>query len=207
MRQRVKRELTAVIGVVVILAVVVFVNANFSRGALAKRKEIERQAAVSERENSGMKILKWHHMRKTKGTLRKGATFTDELKKWDNKQVNLVGFMVPENTFRKMKEFMLLPLPIECYFCKRPPVRDVMAIQMEEGTSTDIYEQPVLINGVMRLHEGPDQKYFYTIEHAALVAAKDGERLRRRYIEPEHMLPQHTKDVVLEEGIELSSDS
>jgi hypothetical protein len=207
MRQRAKRDLIAIVGVIAILGVVIVVNYTYNIGALAEKKDKERRHWESERQNSGMEILKWHHMRATDGSLRKGPTFTEDLMAWNNKQVNLIGFMVPENEFREMKEFILLPLPIECYFCRRPPVHDVMMVQMEEGTSTMLYENPVLINGVLRLHEGANQKYFYSIEHAALAPAEEGARLERRYIEPEHMVPQHQEEVVLHEGIELSGDS
>lgn len=203
MRQRVKRDLTAIAGVVVVLALVIFLNDNVQRTALAKKKDQERKQYENARQEAGMEILKWHHMRDTEGSLRSGPTFSDELKKWNNQQVNVIGFMVPENEFREMTEFMLLPLPIECYFCNRPPVEDVMVIHMEEGTTTDVYGNAVLVNGVLRLHEGPNQQSFYSIEHAALVAAKEGERLQRRYIPPEHMLPQHTKEPELMPGFDL----
>jgi len=202
-RQRTKRDLIAILGVVVVLIAVFLVNDTFNRGALAAQKDKERRHWEGERAKSGMEILRWRHMRDTTGTLRSGPTFTEELKQWDNKQVNLVGFMVPENEFRNIKEFMLLPLPIECYFCKRPPMHDVMHVVMEEGESTNLWEQPVLINGVLRLHEGTGNKYFYSIEHAALAPAEEGAALERRYIDPEHMLPQHTQEEELMEGIDL----
>lgn len=207
MRQRAKRDLIAIVGVILVLALVIFVNYNFNRGALAAAKDKERRHWESVRAESGMEILRWRHMRDTTGSLRHGANFTEELMKWNNKQVNLIGFMVPENEFRDIKDFILLPLPIECYFCGRPPVQDVMNIQMEEGKTTMLAEEPVLVNGVLRLHEGPDQKYFYSITQAQVVAAEEGTTLQRRYIEPEHMLPQHNEEVVLEEGIELGGDS
>lgn len=207
MRQRTKRDFIAVLGVVVVLIGVFLVNDTFNRGALAAQKDKERRKFESERAKSGMEILRWEHMRATEGTLRSGPTFTEELKQWENKQVNVIGFMVPENEFRDIKEFMLLPLPIECYFCKRPPLHDVMHVVMEEGTSTNLWEQPVLINGVLRLHPGPNDKYFYSIEHAALAPAEEGATLERRYIDPEHMLPQHTQEEELMEGIDLGGDS
>jgi hypothetical protein len=206
MRQRAKRDLIALGGVIVIIAVLFVVNYTFSVGANAEKMDKVRRAAESAREKDGMELLKWRHMRDTEGNLRKGPIFTEDLKKFNNTQVNLVGFMVPENEFRDVKEFILLPLPIECYFCKRPPVHDVMMIQMEENTTTKIYEGPILVNGVLRLHEGPNQKYFYSIEHAALESAEKGGTLKTRYIPPEHMMPQHTQEVTLDEGIELKGD-
>ena len=206
MRQRVKRDLSVIAGVVVILALIIFMNYNVGRTALAKKKDLERRGFEDARQSEGMEILKWHHMRDTEGSLRSGPTFSEDLKKWNNKQVNVIGFMVPENEFREMKEFMLLPLPLECYFCNRPPVKDVMVVHMEEGTTTNPYEQAVMINGVLRLHEGPNQTSFYSIEHAALEAAEKGARLQRRYIPPEHMVPQHTNEVVLEEPMDFGED-
>jgi hypothetical protein len=207
MRQRAKRDLIALGGVVVVIAVLLVLNYTVNIGALAEKMDLVRKTAEAAREKEGMEILKWRHMRDTDGNLRKGGTFTDDLKAWNNKQVNLIGFMVPENEFRDVKEFILLPLPIECYFCKRPPVHDVMMIQMAEGTTTMIYEGPVLVNGVLRLHEGPNQKYFFSITHAALESAEKGGTLKTRYIEPEHMLPQHNQEVTLDEGIEIGGDS
>jgi hypothetical protein len=207
MRQRAKRDLIALGGVVVVIATLIFLNYTFSLSDLVEKYDGMRRTAEAAREADGMEILKWRHMRATEGNLRSGPTFTDELKAYNNKQVNLIGFMVPENEFRDVKEFMLLPLPIECYFCKRPPVKDVMMIQMAEGTTTMIYEGPVLVNGVLRLHEGPNQKSFYAIEHAALESAEKGKALMKRYIDPQHMLPQHNEEVVLDEGIELSGAS
>jgi hypothetical protein len=206
-RQRTKRDLIAALGVVVVLIGVWLVNDTFNRGALAAQKDKERRHWEGERRRSGMEVLRWEYMRDTAGSLRSGPTFSEELKQWENKQVNVIGFMVPENEFRDIKEFMLLPLPIECYFCKRPPMHDVMHVVMEEGTSTNLWEQPVLINGVLRLHPGPNDKYFYTIEHAALASAEEGATLQRRYIDPEHMLPQHNEEVKLEQGIDLTGDN
>lgn len=203
MRYRAKRDLIAIGGVVVVIAALFVLNYTFDLGAKVEKFDKIRKAAESEREKEGMDLLKWRYMRDTEGNLRSGATFTDELKKFNNTQVNLVGFMVPEYEFRNVKEFILLPLPIECYFCKRPPVHDVMMIQMEENTTTKIFEGPILVNGVFRLHEGPKQKYFYTIDHAALESAEKGGQLKTRYINPDHMLPQHTQDVTLDEGIEI----
>ena len=207
MRQRAKRDLTAILGVIVVLAIVIFVNYTYNVGANAKKMDKVRSTLESARQNDNMDILKWHHMRATKGSLRSGPEFSDELLALNNSQVNVIGFMVPENEFRDVSTFMLLPLPIECYFCNRPPVKDIMVIHMEEGTKTRLYETPVLINGVLRLNEGPNQKSFYTIDHAALEAAEKGARLKVRYIPEEHMLPQHTKEVVLQEGVKLESDS
>lgn len=203
MRQRTKRDLIAALGVVVVLAAVFLLNDTFDRRLLAQQKDKERRKWETEREKSGMEILRWNHMRDTEGSLRSGPVFTEELKQWDNKQVNVIGFMVPENEFRDIKEFMLLPLPIECYFCKRPPMHDVMHVVMEEGSTTNLWEQPVLINGVLRLHPGPNDKYFYSIDQAALAPAEAGATLERRYIDPEHMLPQHEQQEELQEGIEF----
>lgn len=203
MRQRTKRDLIAALGVAVVLVAVFLVNDTFDRRLLAQQKDKERRKWETEREKSGMEILRWNHMRDTEGSLRSGPVFTEELKQWDNKQVNVIGFMVPENEFRDIKEFMLLPLPIECYFCKRPPMHDVMHVVMEEGTTTNLWEQPVLINGVLRLHPGPNDKYFYSIDQAALASAEAGATLQRRYIDPEHMLPQHEQQEELQEGIEF----
>ncbi len=206
MRQRAKRDLRTIAVVAIVLALIVFLNSNLGRKEDARRYDADRRLFEDQWQREGLEVLKWHHMRDTAGNLRQGPTFSEELKKWNNKQVNVVGFMVPENDFRDMTEFMLLPLPIECYFCSRPPTRDVMVVHMEESTTADPLSQAVIINGVLRLHEGPNQKSFYSIEHAALEVAEKGARPTRRFIEPEHMVPEHTNEVVLEEGLDFGDD-
>jgi hypothetical protein len=114
--------------------------------------------------------------------------------------------MVPYETFRDVTEFMLLRLPIECYFCGIPPERDVMYIELMDGESEDIYDQPVLIQGDLTLNRGANQQFFYTIDTAVLESGIEGEALKRRTLRPEHLIPKHTAPELRAPVTTLNSD-
>ncbi|MBI2424693.1 MAG: DUF3299 domain-containing protein [Candidatus Hydrogenedentes bacterium] len=202
MRRKTKRDLIVFIGILVLIGGVFFFNSNVNRRALASKKDKERRAVESERRKQGMEIMNWDVIRKTKGNLRSGATFDERLLDYDGKRVNIAGFMVPDKKFREVTEFILLPLPIECYFCQRPPLHDVMYIQMEEGKTTNIYEEPVIINGTLVLNKGEGIQSFYHIAGATVGAGETDGVLTRKNIPAEHMAPGHDKVEVLEKGME-----
>jgi hypothetical protein len=62
-----------------------------------------------------------------------------------------------------------------------------MLIQMEEGETTHIFEDPVILNGRLRVNQGPDQKFFYQMDHVTLKGL-DGVELKRKRLELQHML-------------------
>ena len=166
MRRRVVRDLGTIIGVVVILAGVVGVNIYMRLGTLQDKFDKIRRAYEQEATDKGTELLSWELLRKTKGSLRSGAKFDEELLPMAEKAVHLMGFMTPIDQFREATHFMLLPLPIECYFCQAPPLRDVMLVRMVQGETVDLVEEPVLITGRLVLNDGTGDKFFYTLEDA-----------------------------------------
>lgn len=178
MRRRAVREIGTLAGVLAILGGMVLVNYLTRQQNLKERMITWRQQIEAKRVSKGLGLLPWALLGKTTGTVRKGPTFDPELLKWDNKQVDLIGFMVPVEKFRAITEFILLPMPIECYFCQRPPMRDVALIRMEEGKTTDLYKEPILINGVLRLKKGPT-KFFYEIEDTTFGPGEEGGKLTK----------------------------
>lgn len=206
MKRRAKRDIGILLGAMVIIGVIGLANGQLNRLSLATEKDKERNMAIAQRVEMGMEILDWNVIRKTKGSLRKGGRFHPDLQKYNGREVNLMGFMVPGETFRDVTEFMLLPLPIECYFCGIPPERDVMYIELMEGESEDIYDQPVLIIGDLTLNQGPDQQFFYTIDTAVLESGMKGEALKRRRLKLEHLVPEHTAPPLVRPVTNLDSD-
>ncbi len=208
MRARTKRDLTIFTGVVFVISIVALLNNFFYRSSLAERMERYRMMIERDRKSKGIDLVSWKLLQKTKGNMRTGPTFDEELLKLDRQRIHIVGFMVPLNQFRKMKEFLLLPLPIECYFCQAPPMRDVIVVQMAENETADLYREPVLINGVLNLQKGKGVKFFYIITDARLGPAKEGGSLTRKTVAPQHMMHvQPAPQEQLLEGIESPPSS
>lgn len=170
MRRRVIRDLGTLLGIVVVLAGVVGINIYMRLGTLQEKFERIRRAEEAKHIQLGQQVLDWELLRQTKGKVGKDTKFPEELKPKAGTTVNLIGFMTPIDQFRDAEYFMLLPLPIQCYFCEAPPMRDVMLVRMAEGTKVNLVEEPVLISGELRLNEGsPDtfpEKFYYKLANA-----------------------------------------
>ena len=110
MRARTKRDLTIFTGVVFVISIVALLNNFFYRSSLAERMERYRMMIERDRKSKGIDLVSWKLLQKTKGNMRTGPTFDEELLKLDRQRIHIVGFMVPLNQFRKMKEFLLLPI-------------------------------------------------------------------------------------------------
>jgi hypothetical protein len=172
--------------VVVILAGVVGVNVYMRLEGLQAKYDKMRRAYEANATQSGTELLDWGLLRKTKGSLRSGPTFDEELLPIGGQVVKLIGFMTPIDEFRDVSHFMLLPLPIECYFCQAPPLRDVMLVRMAEGELVNMVEEPVLMSGRLVLNQDSGEKFFYTLEDATRTTM--GETTEKRFA------PQHRQE-------------
>jgi hypothetical protein len=182
------RDLGTIAGIAVILAGVVGLNIYYRLEGLTQKFDRIRRGAEATRAKSGMDMLDWELLRETKGSLRSGPTFDTQLvaRAQDGRTANLMGFMTPIDQFRNVSHFMLLPLPIECYFCQMPPMRDVMLVRLMEGELTNIAPEPVLVTGKLELHDGPKQKFFYSMTNSTIQAGNSGQRLSIKNFSQEH---------------------
>ena len=187
-RRRLVRDLGTIAGIVVILAAVVFINGYTRRGTLATEMEKVRRKAESDQVNMGAELLSWSLLRETKGTSWSGPAFASDLVAKKDTSVNLIGFMVPQYEFRQMSEFILLPLPIECYFCQAPPMREVILVQMAKDAKVDLVKEPVLITGDLTLNEGKGTKFFYVVKNATRGAAGKGGKLTPQRPSADHIM-------------------
>ncbi len=217
MRRRTIRDLGTIAGVLVILLALASANTYFGLEARRDKAIKFRKAIEAAKIAEGVELMNWDLFQATKGTIRKGATYVEELQKFDQLPVNIVGYMVPINQFRSVDNFMLLPMPLNCYFCEAPPMRDIIMIKMKPGEVVDLAEEPVLIGGQLHLNEGPNQQFFYTIDYANLGPALEGEILTRKRISEEHrehmranqiqdLLSEEDKEGELIEGTDNPSD-
>jgi len=194
MKKRTRRDIGIFLALIGLIGGVAFANAQFRRGDLAQKYERLREGLEAGRLQEGMNLLPWNLVRKTKGSLNRGGTFAEQLFDYDEQPTHMIGFMVPLETFINVTEFMMLPIPIECYFCAMPPSRDVLYVKLQEGETAQIFSEPVLVLGTFKVHKGPEQKYFYSLEDATIKAAEDGGELTRRRMKIQHMLPVHERD-------------
>ncbi len=194
MKRRTKRDLLVFTAVLGVIGTLVVGNSQLRRQGLAEDFEKLRENLEAARVGTGVEVLKWNIVRTTKGSLGGGGKFAPELMAYNGKEVFIIGFMVPEEQFRDVKEFLMLPIPIECYFCSLPPSRDVLFVKLREGETAQIYNEPVLIRGTFTINQGPGVKFFYSLQNATLESALDGGELTKRRLKLQHMVPVHDKD-------------
>jgi len=184
-RRRTKRDIGLLLFVVLTVLGVIFVNDELRRGGF--KEQMEKWIAQLEDERTDLDVLKWNLLRKTTGGRRTGANFDEALEELDGARVNVMGFMTPLYNFRDVHEFMLMPIPIECYFCQRPPLKDIIFVTMQGDKTVMMADEPVVINGTLKLNRDPGMSYFYNVDDALVGPAKKGARLTRRRTSQEAM--------------------
>ncbi len=186
MRRRAKRDLATLLALVTVVAGVVGVNGYMRRAGLRESFEKMRAAVESKHRGEGVSLIEWKELHQVKGRRQTGATFPESLKEKDGRLVNIVGFMSAIDQFRDVTEFMLLPVPLTCYFCDAPPMRDIIQVKLDKPAN--MINEPVLIGGRLRLHEGPRPLFFYTIENAKWNEAVKDEESTEKVVDQQHRL-------------------
>jgi len=184
MRRRTKRRFLFFLCATFVFLVIAFVNTQLRRSNLYDHHP-PRPVPPEPVENTT--FLKWDTLRDTKGKLRTGAEYTDELKEYDGERVSVYGFQVPEKEYDDVSTFFLLPIPIECFYCSLPPPRDVLLVHMENSTSISIFNEPILLTGLFTLKEGAELDAFYELTDARLEDL-EGHKPTKRVVSLEHQL-------------------
>ena len=184
MRRRSKRDLLTLLGVVVVLGGVVAANTYMRLDSLKEAARKVRMKFEQVKRSEGVELLEWDLLHETKGFLRTGPTFPENLKELDGHLVNICGFMTPIDQFRNVTEYMLLPVPITCYFCDSPPARDIFHIKLQKPTN--MVNEPILNGGRLHLYEKGDL-FFYTLADAKWNEAVKDEILTKKTFTEDHM--------------------
>ena len=191
MRRRAKRDLLTLAGVGAILALVVGINLYMHIESAKEIFEKMRLAKEAEIRSKGFEVLDWNMFGEIKGT--RAPKFPEELLSIDGEPVNLCGFMSPINQFADVDEFMLLPVPITCYFCDAPPLRDVVHVKLLR--SGRMVEEPIVVGGYLELAKEEKPKFFSSIKIALWNEAVDTELLKQ--LTNKETSDEHKKHLIL----------
>lgn len=187
MRTRAKRDLITLLGVVVIVVAILFINMYLRLDSMKEAARKMRAALEEQHRAEGVEVIDWEMLHKTKGTLHSGPQFEPAMKEKEGRAFNMVGFMAPIDEFRNVKEFMLLPFPIECYFCESPPPRDIVHVKLEDPTA-EILNEPVLIGGQLELYEEEGVVFFQALDLAKFNEPVTDEDFSERVIAADHRM-------------------
>lgn len=111
-------------------------------------------------------LLTWELLRQTKGSLKTGPQFPEDLAVRDGQEVTMVGYMAPFDQYEAVDRCVLVPSSIQCIVCQCPPSRDQMLVQLDRPA--ELLASPVVVNGKLTLHPGKENAYFYSVSEAAV---------------------------------------
>ncbi len=209
MKRRAKRDLLTLFAIVAVLAGIVGTNVYMRLDTLKEQFAKMRMAREASLEAKGVKLIYWDMLRETKGTRYTGPKFSQELLDMDGDPVNICGFMAAINQFRKVTEFMLLPVPMVCYFCESPPMRDIIKVELIEPG--DLVNEPIVVGGFLALHKEPKQPFFTTIGPAKWDEPVDVDALKAQLEElkksEKEVSEDHKKHLIAGFEILLDPDS
>jgi len=95
--------------------------------------------------------------------------FSELIKRFDNREFDLTGYLIPIKSGQKQQKFLLATLPInQCYFCGQNGIPVMIMIEMESPTAYS--EKPIHVKGILKL-EQKDASYAppITIKNAKLI--------------------------------------
>ncbi|WP_412467702.1 hypothetical protein [Pedobacter sp. KLB.chiD] len=95
--------------------------------------------------------------------------FTETIRRFENKEFGLTGYLIPIKSGQKQQKFLLATLPInQCYFCGQNGIPVMIMVEMENAVPYS--EKPIQVRGILKLEE-KDASYKppITIKNAKLI--------------------------------------
>lgn len=87
----------------------------------------------------------------------------DEVKSFDQKYVEMSGFMMPLTQTDKITEFMFIQALWNCCYGKAPAVNHVVMVKMKDGQSVKFYPEPIRVRGTFQVGETRDEGYLLSL--------------------------------------------
>jgi hypothetical protein len=95
--------------------------------------------------------------------------FSESIKRFEDREFDLTGYLIPIKSGQKQQKFLLATLPInQCYFCGQNGIPVMIMIEMESAVAYS--EKPIRVKGILKL-EQKDASYAppITIKNAKLI--------------------------------------
>ncbi|WP_316797863.1 hypothetical protein [Pedobacter frigidisoli] len=95
--------------------------------------------------------------------------FTETIRRFENKNFNLRGYLIPIKSGQKQQKFLLATLPVnQCFFCGQNGVPVMIMVEMDNAIPYT--EKPIHVSGTLIL-EQKDASYAppISIKHAKII--------------------------------------
>jgi len=78
--------------------------------------------------------------------------FSESIKRFENREFELTGYLIPIKSGQKQQKFLLATLPVnQCYFCGQNGIPVMIMIEMENAIPYS--EKPIHVKGILKLEQ------------------------------------------------------
>mgnify|MGYP006089173735 CR=1 FL=1 len=91
----------------------------------------------------------------------------ETIKEIQNKEIQIAGFIVPlelDEYIDEVKEFVLVPTPLDCIHIPPPPPNQMIYVRMKEAIPLDMDFRGVSINGILTIAKPEIQELLVSFE-------------------------------------------
>jgi len=94
--------------------------------------------------------------------------FSEELKKWNGKEIVLKGYIIPLEELRKQNYFVLSRYPFSlCYFCGGAGVETVIEVNIQKPIP--FTEDAITVKGVLQLNDKSPNHLIFVLNNATQI--------------------------------------
>jgi hypothetical protein len=94
--------------------------------------------------------------------------FSEELKKWNGKEITLKGYIIPLEELKKQNYFVLSRYPFSlCYFCGGAGVETVIEVNIQKPIP--FTEEAITVKGILQLNDKSPNHLIFVLNHATKI--------------------------------------
>ena len=93
-------------------------------------------------------------------------TFTKYLEELEGCKVSLTGFMHPVTDDLEAAVFLIVEMPVGCWYCEMPEVTGIVLVEMAGDKSVPLTRNVLQVTGRLRLNRTDPEDFFFIIEQA-----------------------------------------
>lgn len=115
---------------------------------------------------TGVNAIPWGLFLETSVDRHFRPSFPKYLQELNGCLVTLTGFMHPVSDDLEVTEFLLVELPIGCWYCEMPELTGIVLVELQAGKSVPLTRKALEVTGRLKLNASDPENFFFTLEQA-----------------------------------------
>jgi hypothetical protein len=93
-------------------------------------------------------------------------TFPKHLRELEGCKVTLTGFMHPVSDDLEAAEFLLVEMPVGCWYCEMPDLTGIVLVEMQPGKTVPLTRGALEVTGKLKLNATDPENFFFIVVDA-----------------------------------------